>query len=140
MITRQSPHSVKMFIIFLTSLVLAFTAHSAPSSSTSISANIKSASHSSWRNITTSTASSQPAEHSQDGTITGPAYYLTTETSSYIQTETLNSGRSETVTLLDGEVTVEVGPAIFTDLNVETYVHASLYSTQTKRFHSWDPS
>jgi len=138
---RSSP-MVPMSVILLICLISLSEANATSSFPSSLITNSTSASSQSWRNATTSTSASNshPTEHAQGGSITEPGYYLTTETSSYIETKTLNSGVSETVTLLDGSVTVEVGLAVFTDLNVETYVQANLYSTQSKSFYPWDPS
>ena len=128
-----------MFLLFLV-FSLIYGTNAAPSAYTPSSRTANSTSGtSSWRNSTAVNSGSQPTAHFQDGSITGPAYYLTTETSSYIQTKTLKSGLSETVTLLDGDTKVELGPAIFTDLNVETYVRAHLFSTPTPSYHPWDP-
>ena len=124
------------------SLILIIGANAVSSSNSSSFAltNSTSDSGTTSRNVTATTPTSQSAAESQDGQVTGPAYYQTTEISSHVATRELWSGLTVTVTDPDGNLETVVGPTTFANLVFHTDHKANLVSSQSQSYHPWDPS
>ncbi|KAL6721685.1 hypothetical protein ACLMJK_000789 [Lecanora helva] len=89
--------------------------------------------------MASSSLSASTKGSSQNSAITGAPNYQTTETSSYFYTVTLRSDMTYTYTAPDGEVVIEAGSKVVTELDVETYHRTALASTASKSFYPWDP-